>query len=311
MEKVESISVVVPCYNSQKSLDELVERLAAALPALCHSFEVILVNDYSRDGTWGKIRELAVKNPFVKGVDMMKNFGQHSAILCGFNYSTGDYVVTMDDDLQNPPEEIARLLAPMADPAIDAVIGAPADPKKSLVRKWGSDMLNVCTSRILGKPLSLKMAAFRVLRRRLVDQVKSNRTVNPALGSLLLSYTRNMVNVTVENRARKYGRSGYTMRKSAALFFNNVLNYSMIPLKVMGWLGSLVSLFSFGLAVYYLIEYFTGHTGVPGWTTLAVLVSFFSGLILISLSILGTYLMRVTREVNHTPQYAVRETLNL
>jgi glycosyltransferase involved in cell wall biosynthesis len=179
-----NISVIVPCYRSEKSLDELVNRLSDTLKD--DLLEIILINDSSPDNTWKKITELAQTYSFVRGINLMRNFGQHSAIFCGFNHTSGDYVITIDDDLQNPPEEIIRMIEELEkDISLDIVLGVPKEPKKSFIKKIGSSYLNHLTSKILDKPKDLKMSSFRAIRKGLVDELKTNETTNPAIGSIL------------------------------------------------------------------------------------------------------------------------------
>ena len=300
-----NISIVIPCYNSKNSLPELVKRLKSTLQTSL--LEIIFINDGSSDDTWNVIQKLQDEYTEVKGLNLMKNFGQHSALFCGINHASGDVVVTMDDDLQNPPEEILPMLNKLEeDSEIDVVIGVPKEPRKSLVRKLGSNYLNYITSKILDKPAALRMASFRVMRRRLVDEIKTNQTANPAFGSLLLNYTRNIVNIEVKNNERKYGESGYSLRKSIRLFLNNVLNNSTLPLRIASNIGISSSFVGLILAGFFLFKHLTGEIVVPGWTSLIVIMLFFFGLILFSLGVIGEYLIRILTEVNHSRQYVVK-----
>jgi glycosyltransferase involved in cell wall biosynthesis len=300
------ISVIIPCYNSEKTLVELVKQIISVLNN--NLLEIILINDASQDNTWFVIQEIVKSQNRVKGINLMKNFGQHSALLCGLNYADGGIVVTMDDDLQNPPEEIIKLINLLeSDDTIDAVIGIPKKAKQSFFKRLGSSFLNHAISKILNKPKDLKVSSFRALRRNLVDEMKTNQTTNPAFSSLLLNYTRNVKNVVVQHNKRQFGNSGYGIGKSVKLFLNAVLNYSTLPLKIVSNIGIISSVAGFGLAIFYLIKYFIGNITVPGWTTIIVLLLFFFGLILFSLGIIGEYLIRIIREVNHTRQYVIKD----
>jgi len=300
------ISVVIPCYNSEKMLVELVRRISSALND--SSLEIILINDASQDNTWSVILELTNLTNRVKGINLMKNFGQHSALLCGLNYASGEVIITMDDDLQNPPEEIQKMINLLeSDDNLDAVIGIPKKAKQSFIKRLGSNYLNHINSKIFNKPKNLKMSSFRALRRNLVDEIKTNQTTNPALGSMIWNYTRNVRNIEVQHDNRRYGNSGYSMQKSVRLFLNNILNNSTLPLKIVSNIGILASVIGFGLAIFYLLKYFVGNISVPGWTTIIVLLLFFFGLILFSIGIIGEYLIRIITEVNHTRQYVIKE----
>ena len=301
-----NISVIIPCYNSEKTLAELVIRITVVLNTSLH--EIILINDASLDNTWPAIQEIVKTQNKVKGINLMRNFGQHSALLCGLNYVSGEVIVTMDDDLQNPPEEIFKLVNLLeSDENTDAVIGIPKKAKQSFIKRLGSKFLNHVSSKILDKPKDLKVSSFRALRRSLVDEMKTNQTTNPAFSSILLNYTRNVKNVEVQHAKRTYGNSGYGMGKSVKLFLNAVLNYSTLPLKIVSNIGIIASVAGFGLAIFYLIKYFIGNITVPGWTTIIVLLLFFFGLILFSIGIIGEYLIRIISEVNHTRQYVIKD----
>lgn len=300
------ISVIVPCYNSEKTLVELVDRVISVLKG--DLLEIILINDASEDTTWSIIQEIAKSQKKVRGINLMKNFGQHSALFCGLNHISGEVVITMDDDLQNPPEEIIKMMDLLgSDENIDAVIGVPGIVKQSIIKRMGSNFLNYISSKILNKPKDLKISSFRALRKNLVDEIKSNQTTNPAFGSLLLNYTRNIKNIEVRQDKRKFGNSGYSLSKSIKLFLNTVLNYSTLPLKIVSNIGIISSVVGFGLAIFYLIKYLIGNITVPGWTTIIVLLLIFFGLILFSLGIIGEYLIRIIREVNHSRQYIIKD----
>ena len=300
------ISIIIPCFNSEKTLVELVNRIISALNE--NLLEIILINDASKDNTWFVIQDIVKAHDEVKGISLMRNFGQHSATLCGLNYVSGEIVVTMDDDLQNPPEEITKLTDLLeSDKNIDAVFGIPGIVKQSFVKRMGSKYLNHISSKILNKPKDLKMSSFRALRKSLVDEIKTNQTTNPALGSLIMNYTRNIKNVDVQHNTRKYGSSGYGLGKSIKLFLNTVLNNSTLPLKMVSNIGIISSIVGFGLAIFYLIKYFVGDITVPGWTTIIILLLFFFGIILFSIGIIGEYLIRIISEVNHSRQYVIKD----
>ena len=186
------ISVIVPCYNSERTLAELVGRIISALKD--NLLEIILINDASEDTTWSIIQEIAKSQNKVKGINLMKNFGQHSALFCGLNHASGELIITMDDDLQNPPEEITKMIDLLeSDATIDAVIGIPKKARQSFIKRLGSNYLNYISSKILNKPKDLKISSFRALRKNLVDEIKTNQTTNPAFGALILNYYINII----------------------------------------------------------------------------------------------------------------------
>jgi glycosyltransferase involved in cell wall biosynthesis len=304
-----SISVVIPVYNGEKTLEELTQRISEQLKGLAQTWEIVFVNDHSSDNSMNVLEKLYVKDPqHIKIISFAKNFGQHNAIICGFEYCSGDVVITMDDDLQHPPEEIPNLVDPLrANPGLEVVIGIPEAAQKSYLKKLGSALLNILVSKIQNKPRNLKMASFRAMRSKLAKQLADTRTSTPAIGSLILSQTRQILNVKVRNEVRRFGNSGYSLGKSARLFLNNLMHHSALPLKAVSMLGLLSSLVGFGLSIFYLVRYFTGAIAVPGWTTLVLLLLIFNGIILLSIGIIGEYLIRIITEVNGSPRYVIHK----
>ncbi len=307
----EKISVVIPVFNGEKSLESLNDRLINIFDQYGHSYEIIFINDGSEDNSWQKLKKIkSIAGENIVIINLMRNFGQHNALLCGFNNCHGDLVITMDDDLQHPPEELPILLDHIKRfPEIDVVIGVPEDPKKSFIKRIGSIILNIMISKALGKPKDIKTSPLRVIRKRVVENLKHNGSKTPAIGAMLFKYTKSIENVLIKNDKRQYGKSGYSLRGSVRLFLNYILNYSNLPFKYMSFLGFITSFSGFVLAIWYLFRYIIGAITIPGWTILVILVLILGGLILLSLGIIGEYLFRVIGEVNHSPQFIIKEKI--
>ena len=302
------ISVVIPCYNSAKSVEELVERISTALQKLNIEYEVILVNDCSQDNTLEITKQLISQYSNIKLIDLMFNVGQFRALYCGLDVSKGKYVVTIDDDLQHPPEEISKLYnAIKNDENIDAVFGKYGDKKHSTFRNLGSSFIKFINEKIYGKPKDLTMSAFRIMRRELVETVLSHKTISPVIGAVILKSTNQIINVDVQHDKRKHGKSNYNFIKLIKATLDNVLNFSSLPLQTISLIGIAVSLVSFLFSMFYLVRYFFTDAGVPGWTSIMVLLNFYAGLILVSLGLIGEYLIRILMEVNGTPKYKIRK----
>lgn len=288
------ISILIPVYFSEKSLNLLYDRLINVMDSIDVDYEIVMVNDGSTDDSWKIISELSEKDKRVVGVNLMRNSGQHTALLCGMNYCKGDYVVTIDDDLQNPPEEIKRMYEYIkSKPALDVLIGVPDEPQKSIVKNLGSILLNRMVSHILGKPKDLKMASFRIMRKVLVENLCKNKTKTPAIGAMLFKYTKSIENIVVQHDPRFYGKSGYSFKASVKLFSNYIINFSRLPLRWMISVGFSTAVIGFVLILYYLFRYFIGSVTVPGWTTMVVLLLILGGLILSSLGIIGEYIYSI------------------
>ena len=300
-------SIVVPVYKSARSLPELYERTEKALEGVGGDFELILVEDGGGDSSWEVMQALREKDNRVKIVRLTRNFGQHNALMCGFSFASGNYVITIDDDLQNPPEEIPRLIEAIRRSGLDMVCGIPEKRKQSLVRNVGSFAYRRLVSIVFKQDPVLQMSNFRIIRRAVIDNLLHMRTPNPAVGLLILHITDRIGNITVEHLPRRHGRTTYTAGKLIRHFLHGVLYHSTLPLKGVFFMGLLSMFIAFALGGYYLTLFFMGRITVPGWITLVLLVLFFSGAVMFSLGIIGEYLLRIIQEVNQAPQYLIRD----
>lgn len=302
-------SIVIPVYRSGKTLMELSERIIRVFDETIQApFELILVDDASPDNSWEVMREIRSRDSRVKILQLARNFGQHSALMCGFNQVQGDYVVTLDDDLQHPPEEIPKLIAAFeAHPDTDVVIGAYETKRHSWVRNLGTRGMDWVGIRILGKKPGLQFTSFRLMRGLIVRQIVRVKAEKPRVGQLVLAMTHRIINTPVQHDARKYGRSGYTFPRLVKDFISNILNNSAIPLKLVSYLGFFSSALSFLLALYYLYRYFFIGISIAGWTTLVLLTLFYFGVLLFSVGIIGEYLIRILKESKRMPQFVIRD----
>lgn len=301
------ISVVIPVYKGADSLNELYERLKETLEKITQNFEIILVDDCSPDHSFKIIKEIYRKDLRVRFIRLMRNFGQHNAIMCGFNHAQGDYVITIDDDLQNPPEEISKLLNKIEE-GFDAVIGRPTEKKHVAYRNFGSFLVGKSYKVIFGKPKDIKMSSFRVLRRELVEAIIKVKTPNPMVDALILCNTLNIANVDVKHAERRYGKSNYSPSRSVKLALDLLVNYSTIPLRIISLNGFVFSLIGLLVGIYVIIMKLFGAFPVEGWTSVISLLSIFSGVILMSFGVVGEYLARIIGEVAYFRQYVIRES---
>jgi len=302
------LSIVIPCYNSEQSLPQLNERLNNSLGLLNIIYEIIYVNDQSKDNTLIELKKLAISDPHVKVIDLMFNVGQFRALYCGFDLAKGQYIVTIDDDLQHPPEEIHKLYNAIKNNSqIDAVFGKYREKKHSPFRNFGSRLIKIINEKIYAKPKGLTMSAFRIMSRELVETVLSHKTISPVLGAVILKSTKKIINIEVKHDKRKHGKSNYNVMKLIKTTLDNVLNFSSLPLQAISILGIIISFISFIISLFFLARYFVTEVTVPGWTSIMVLLNFYAGLILVSLGLIGEYLIRILMEVNGTPKYKIRK----
>lgn len=306
--KPDLYSVVVPVYNSEKSLPILCERLKKVFLQLNEEFELILVDDSSKDGSYAVMQNLYEANANIKIIQMAKNFGQHKAILCGLHYAEGDFIITMDDDLQHPPEEIPLLIETLKmHDEIDVVIGVYDSKKHNPIRNFGTRVMNCITSYVFHKDTSLRLTSFRLMRRLTADALTRSQTIAPRIGTMLLQVSDRIMNVTVHHDERRFGRSGYTFRHLTRDFFNNIINNSDLPLRFLGTFGFCCFIGSIAGSAYYIVQYFIHGISVPGWTTLLVLLLLFFGLTLFSVGLIGKYMIRIMKETQKMPLYVIRK----
>jgi undecaprenyl-phosphate 4-deoxy-4-formamido-L-arabinose transferase len=300
------ISVVVPVYRSARLLASLVERLKSVLEREGRPWEVILVDDASPDDSFAVMRQLRSSDARVRIVQLARNHGQQHATLCGLNYARGAEIVTLDDDLQNPPEEIRPLLAKLRE-GYEAVIGRIAHKRHGWWRNAGSCAHQYLAERIIGKPRSLYLSSFRALSRSAVDRLVRYKGAHPHISALLLKSVpaATITNVEVTHAARALGGSTYSLRKLLKTASFLLINHSYIPLRFMVVWGFGLSMLSLVFAAFVVARVlFYGHA-VQGWPSLAVLVAFLSGNVLMALGIVGEYLGRLVEEHSVSEQFAV------
>ncbi len=304
-----AISVVVPVYRSGRMLEEFVQRLTGVLEGLGRPFEVLLSDDNSPDHTWEVIKEICRKDPRVRGYRLMANEGQPKSTLCGLAHAAGEIVATMDDDFQHDPDDLPKLIQALeAHPEMDCVIGAFEEKQHRAWRNWGSLVIRRVVTHSYHLPAGVRSTAFRAMRRPVVDAILAHRLMSPSIPVLLYGSTQKVMNVTVRHAPRRDGRSNYTLSKLVRQALDNICYSSMLPLRMISVLGAALCALSFLLTVYFLAKYLLGVVREPGWTTLVLLITFFSGSVLLALGVIGEYMVRILREVRVRPMFFVRET---
>ena len=300
------VSVVVPCFRSAATLATLCEQVSEALESAVDEFEIVLVDDGSRDDTWPTIRALAKSNESVRGLTLLRNFGQHNALLAGLRAARYAVIVTMDDDLQHPAEQIPRLLARLDDDT-DLVYGSPVVERQSLLRNLASTSSKRLMRFALGDEVHPRASAFRAFRRDLVQA--SEFVADPTISiDVLLGWgTARIAAIDIEHRQRHQGVSGYSWRSLTRHALTMVTGYSIRPLRFAGLLGLIIASLGFAALGYVLVTYVSGATDVQGFTFLAAAITLFSGVQLLSLGVIGEYLGRVHFRTLGKPVYVIRE----
>jgi dolichol-phosphate mannosyltransferase/undecaprenyl-phosphate 4-deoxy-4-formamido-L-arabinose transferase len=298
-------SVVVPVYNSTDSLIELVDRIEAVFAEqVPDAYEIVMVDDGSPNaGSWACISELAKTHKSVRGIQLMRNFGKPSAILCGMSEARGDYIITMDDDLQHRPEDIPVLLAAREH---DVVMGAFRNRQHSSSVRSSSRIKGWFDYKLIGKPRHIANSPFRMLKAEVVKAFSGIRTPYPFIPALIFHVTNDVVNVEIDHDARKFGQTGYSWRKRFGQFLRLLINNSSFLLQLVAGVGSVMALISIVYAAYLVVHTLVLRTSVAGWASLMVVTLFIGGLVLLSLGVIGEYLIRIINGTEQRPAYVMR-----
>jgi undecaprenyl-phosphate 4-deoxy-4-formamido-L-arabinose transferase len=299
------LSVVVPVYRSETILPELVRRLEGVLPAIAANYELMLVNDSSPDGSWLLINQLAAERPWVRAINLMRNYGQHNALLCGIRAAQHGVIVTMDDDLQHPPEEIPKLLVVLHQ-GYDVVYGRPSQEQHGLLRDLASLTTKLALQNMMGAEIARQVSAFRVFRAEVANAFRHYEGSFVSIDVLLTWGTDRFGATAVRHEPRKGGVSGYTLRKLLTHAMNMMTGFSTLPLQMASLVGFAFTLFGFGVLCYVVVRYFLQGTPVPGFPFLASIIALFSGAQLFALGIIGEYLARMHFRSMQKPPYAIR-----
>ena len=302
-----SLSVVVPVFNEEANLPELLSRLAAALEAVGKSYEVVLVNDGSRDGSLEILREAAAADPHLTVIDFNRNYGQHSAVFAGFEAARGEIIVTIDADLQNPPEEIGKLVAKMEE-GYDVVGSVRIKRQDSLFRRLASRLVNRVTSMATGVHLSDYGCMLRAYRRGVVKTLCQSKEVSTFIPVLADMFAGRVTEVPVAHAERLRGESKYNVWKLVRLQFDLMTSFSLWPLRFTMGFGVIMATASMLVAAVLVVgRIVEGHEwAVSGVFTLFAVLFFFVGVILFAIGLLGEYIGRIYLEVRHRPRYVVR-----
>jgi len=300
------ISIVIPVYNGAATIEKLVESLFSVLGS--HNLEIILVNDGSRDSSDKVCQNLYQKYPAgMTYLNLSRNFGEHNAVMAGLNYASGEYVVIMDDDFQNPPEEVLILVNEGVNKKYDIVYSYYKTKKHHWIRNLGSKFTNWVSNFLLDKPKDLYLSSFKCLSRFTVNEIIKYRGPYPYIDGLALRCTRNIGKVMVTHEKRMAGRSGYTFAKLISLWLNMFINFSVLPLRLSTLLGLCFSFFGVLLSGMVVIDKIY-HPNIPiGIPSILIAVLIFSGVQLFILGLLGEYIGRLFLSSNQTPQYVLRD----
>ncbi len=300
-----NLSIVVPVYKGETLIEPLVSQINQIVPAFADDYEIILVNDGSPDDSWTVIQRLSEQYPCVRGIRMMRNYGQHNATLCGVRAACYELTVTMDQDLQHPPQEIPRLLGKLAE-GYDVVYGSPRKLPQSLWRNIMTAGIKWILAKVIGLPAVRNVSAFRAFRTQLREAFANFQSPSLILDVLLSWGTTRFTSVEVNIGHAQRTNYNFKMLVRAAMLI--LIGYSTLPLRFASWVGFVMTLFGIGVFIYVLVIYFTAGS-LPGFPFLASIIALFSGAQLFGLGIFGEYLARMFDRSMDKPSYVIHETV--
>lgn len=303
----DGLSFVIPVYNSGATLPRLAARFAPVLTQLNRPHELILVNDGSRDDSWAAIRQLAAQHPWIRGIQLMRNYGQHNALLAGIRAARFNTIVTMDDDLQHPPEELPKLIAAFG-PGIDVLYGTPAQLQHGFFRDMSSTVTKVVLQKAMGSDTARLVSAWRMFRTDLRAGFESYHSPFVNIDVLLTWSSHRFAAVVVRHEPREVGNSNYGVLKLVKHTLNMMTGFSVLPLQLASVVGFAFTFFGVLVFAYVVGRYLLFGSTVAGFPFLASIIAIFSGAQLFALGIIGEYLARIHFRTMHQPAYTVAET---
>ncbi len=308
------LSFVIPCYRSEKTIRPVTEEIIRTVAERGgYDYEIICVNDCSPDDVYSVLRELAKENPKIKVVNFAKNMGKHSAVLAGYHFVSGDYVVTLDDDMQSPTYELWKLIEPLERDECDVANSRYPVKKQALWKNMGSSFNNWVGTILLEKPKGMDhVGNIFACKQFIANEMAKYPNPYPFLEGLMLRTTRRILMIDMEERERgDENKTGYTFWKSVSLFANGLTAFSVLPLRISTMIGVAAAILGFVLGIVMIIQKLLNPNVLMGYTSTIVVQLFMSGLILMSLGMLGEYVGRIYICINKSPQYVIRETLNI
>ena len=308
---MQKISFVIPCYHSAQTVGNVVRDIVdTVLVRREFQYEIILVNDNPPDDTWSVICEMCRNNPNIHGICFTKNFGQHAALMAGYRKVTGDIVVSLDDDGQNPPQEMFKLIDALNEKT-DLVYAKYIQKKRSLFRNFGSKVNDWMVQWLLNKPKELYLASYYAAKRFIIDEMVKCENPFPYIDGLALRTTSEYINVDIVHKERAAGNSGYSIAKLMGLWLNGLTSFSVKPLRIATFSGFCISLFGWVLAMIIIIQKLILKDAVSaGWPSVMTVVLILGGAIMIMLGLVGEYVGRIYVTMNKSPQYVIKDEVN-
>lgn len=304
------LSVVIPCYRSENTIKGVVEELVSTIKLReDNDYEIILVNDSSPDNVWSVIKQLCADDSHIRGICLAKNFGQHSALMAGYHYCTGDYVISMDDDGQSAANELYKLVEEL-EKGYDVVYADYPVKKENFVRIIGSIFNSKMNEIMINKPKEIVPNSYYIARLFIIQEMLKYENAYPYIDGLIFRATKNIGRASITHRERESGRSGYTFGKLFSLWMNGFTAFSVKPLRMATFAGCVCAVLGFLYGIVIIIQRIFDNSPITGWSSMMAVMLFIGGVIMIMLGLIGEYIGRIYICINNSPQYVIRETVN-
>ncbi|MDE6314625.1 MAG: glycosyltransferase family 2 protein [Lachnospiraceae bacterium] len=308
---MEKLSFVIPCYGSEHTIEDVTNQIKQVMSTHReYDYEIILVNDCSPDNVWQVITRLCKKDGHIRAIRLAKNFGQHSALMAGYSYVTGDYVATLDDDGQTPAEEVFKLVDKVKE-GYDVAYGYYSERKDNLFRKFGTVVNNKMLEMMIEKPKNVHLTSYFVAKRYVIAEITKYQNPYPYIWGLVLRTTKNIVNVEINHKERAEGKSGYTLTKLLNLWMNGFTAFSVKPLRFATCVGAVTSAIGVLFIIFTIVKKLMQPDLVPGYSSLMAVLLFIGGMLMVMLGLIGEYVGRIYICINASPQFVIGEQLNL
>lgn len=298
-------SFVIPCYKSAVTIKSVVNEIDQSMTTIDGQYEIILVHDASGEDTMNVLTQLSFENNKITYLELSKNFGQHAALMAGYRQSSGEIVISLDDDGQTPADEVFKLINKINE-GYDVVFAKYTNKQHTGFRNFGSKINDYMAESLIGKPKSLYISSYFAARKYIIDEVVKYQGSFPYVTGLVLRSTKSIGNVEVNHRAREVGSSNYSLKKLISLWINGFTAFSIKPLRVSMVLGVLCALVGFSVFAYSIANWIINPNVPMGWTSMIAIVSAIGGVILMVLGMIGEYIGRIYLSINNSPQYVVK-----
>lgn len=307
----EKISFVIPCYGSEQTIGTVTGQIKDVMKERKEfDYEILLVNDCSPDNVWSVITKLCKEDSHLRAIRLAKNFGQHSALMAGYTFVTGDYVVTLDDDGQTPAEEVFKLIDKVKE-GYDVAYGYYPERKDNIFRKFGTLMNNKMLEMMIEKPKTVHLTSYFVAKKYVIDEIVKYKNPYPYIWGLVLRTTKNIVNVPINHQERKDGKSGYTLVKLLNLWMNGFTAFSVKPLRMATCAGVITSAVGVLFIIFTIVKKLLQPDLVPGYSSLMAVLLFIGGMLMVMLGLIGEYVGRIYICINASPQFVIGEQINI